>query len=316
MRCWSARGREGAGRARAERDAAGDRRACRRAHRAGVKVASISLDGATPATQTASAGSRAISRRRWRRFDGCARAGDGAGEHGRDARYGGGAARDRADRQGDGRVDLGGVLPRPGRAGPDTRRADAGRERGRLPFPGRGLPSRIRRPHGRGAVLPPGGRPAERRPGTAAVGATFGLGPLYEQLAAGLRAELGAPTSSPRAQTKGTRDGRGSCSSRTTERSIRRGSFPSRSATSSRTRSSGSTASTRFCAASEPPSSAAAAGGARTGNCAAGRGPRLRIPGDPLAGTRAAPTNPTSPGKPRWRPCDRGEQSRLSSPHC
>lgn len=41
------------------------------------------------------------------------------------------------------------------------------------------------------------------------VGATYGLGPLYEQLAAALRAELGGPTSSLRAQTKGTRDGRG-----------------------------------------------------------------------------------------------------------
>ena len=34
-------------------------------------------------------------------------------------------------------------------------------------------------------------------------------GALYEQLAAALRAELGGPTSPPRAQTKGTRDGRG-----------------------------------------------------------------------------------------------------------
>jgi len=34
-------------------------------------------------------------------------------------------------------------------------------------------------------------------------------GPLYEQLAAALRAELGEPTSPMRAQTKGTRDGRG-----------------------------------------------------------------------------------------------------------
>ena len=41
------------------------------------------------------------------------------------------------------------------------------------------------------------------------VGATYDLGPLYERLAAALRAELGAPTSQPRAQTKGTRDGRG-----------------------------------------------------------------------------------------------------------
>lgn len=41
------------------------------------------------------------------------------------------------------------------------------------------------------------------------VATTFGLGPLYEQLAARLRAELGEPTSAPRAQTKGTRDGRG-----------------------------------------------------------------------------------------------------------
>jgi radical SAM protein len=39
--------------------------------------------------------------------------------------------------------------------------------------------------------------------------ATYGLGPLYERLASGLRAELGAPASPPKAQTKGTRDGRG-----------------------------------------------------------------------------------------------------------
>ncbi|MGZ4409338.1 MAG: TIGR04053 family radical SAM/SPASM domain-containing protein [Gaiellaceae bacterium] len=41
------------------------------------------------------------------------------------------------------------------------------------------------------------------------VGATHGLGPLYEQLATALRAELGEPTSPLRAHTKGTRDGRG-----------------------------------------------------------------------------------------------------------
>ena len=41
------------------------------------------------------------------------------------------------------------------------------------------------------------------------VGATHGLGALYERLAAALRTELGEPTSPPRAQTKGTRDGRG-----------------------------------------------------------------------------------------------------------
>jgi radical SAM protein len=45
--------------------------------------------------------------------------------------------------------------------------------------------------------------------GDARVGATYGLGPLYAQLAAALRAELGEPTSSLRAQTKGTRDGKG-----------------------------------------------------------------------------------------------------------
>jgi AdoMet-dependent heme synthase len=43
----------------------------------------------------------------------------------------------------------------------------------------------------------------------AEAGAARGLGPLYEQLAAGLRRELGEPTSRSRAQTKGTRDGRG-----------------------------------------------------------------------------------------------------------
>ncbi len=45
--------------------------------------------------------------------------------------------------------------------------------------------------------------------GDASVGATYGLGPLYEQLAGALREELGEPTSRPLAQTKGTRDGRG-----------------------------------------------------------------------------------------------------------
>ncbi|HEX7524746.1 MAG TPA: TIGR04053 family radical SAM/SPASM domain-containing protein [Gaiellaceae bacterium] len=45
--------------------------------------------------------------------------------------------------------------------------------------------------------------------GETQVGARYGLGPLYEQLAAALRSELGSPTSPPRAQTKGTRDGRG-----------------------------------------------------------------------------------------------------------
>jgi AdoMet-dependent heme synthase len=45
--------------------------------------------------------------------------------------------------------------------------------------------------------------------GDATVAATYKLGPLYGQLAAALRAELGAPTSLLRAQTKGTRDGKG-----------------------------------------------------------------------------------------------------------
>lgn len=45
--------------------------------------------------------------------------------------------------------------------------------------------------------------------GDAHDGATYERGPLYEHLAAALRAELGRPTSSVRAQTKGTRDGRG-----------------------------------------------------------------------------------------------------------
>ena len=48
-----------------------------------------------------------------------------------------------------------------------------------------------------------------RDPEDAHVGLTYGLGSLYEQLAAALRAELGRPASPPRAQTKGTRDGRG-----------------------------------------------------------------------------------------------------------
>jgi radical SAM protein with 4Fe4S-binding SPASM domain len=39
--------------------------------------------------------------------------------------------------------------------------------------------------------------------------AESGLGPLYERLTAALRRELGEPTSVSRAQTKGTRDGRG-----------------------------------------------------------------------------------------------------------
>lgn len=48
----------------------------------------------------------------------------------------------------------------------------------------------------------------EREP-AADTGASFELGPLYERLATGLRAELGDPTSPSRAQTKGTRDGKG-----------------------------------------------------------------------------------------------------------
>ena len=39
--------------------------------------------------------------------------------------------------------------------------------------------------------------------------AAFELGPLYERLSARLKAELGAPSSPSRAQTKGTRDGKG-----------------------------------------------------------------------------------------------------------
>jgi len=45
--------------------------------------------------------------------------------------------------------------------------------------------------------------------GNTHIGATYGLGALYEQLTAALRTELGEPTSPLRAQTKGTRDGRG-----------------------------------------------------------------------------------------------------------
>jgi AdoMet-dependent heme synthase len=47
------------------------------------------------------------------------------------------------------------------------------------------------------------------RPGDGDTKAAFGLGPLYVRLADGLRAELGPPTSTSRAQTKGTRDGKG-----------------------------------------------------------------------------------------------------------
>lgn len=39
--------------------------------------------------------------------------------------------------------------------------------------------------------------------------ATFGLGPLYRRLSDGLRAGVGPPAGEPRAQTAGTRDGRG-----------------------------------------------------------------------------------------------------------
>ena len=45
--------------------------------------------------------------------------------------------------------------------------------------------------------------------GKADVGERHGTGRLYEQLAAALRAELGEPSSPMRAQTKGTRDGKG-----------------------------------------------------------------------------------------------------------
>ena len=46
-------------------------------------------------------------------------------------------------------------------------------------------------------------------PGAANGRAPDGTGPLYERLAAALRGELGEPTSRLRAQTKGTRDGKG-----------------------------------------------------------------------------------------------------------
>lgn len=49
------------------------------------------------------------------------------------------------------------------------------------------------------ALDPPGADPAE----------LHGLGPLYRRLATGLRAALGEPTHESKAQTKGTRDGRG-----------------------------------------------------------------------------------------------------------
>lgn len=52
-------------------------------------------------------------------------------------------------------------------------------------------------------------RDEERDASTAEVAARFGLGPLYGDLAAGLRAGLGPPVSPSRAQTKGTRDGKG-----------------------------------------------------------------------------------------------------------
>ena len=101
-----------------------------------------------------------------------------------------------------GRVDLGGVLPRPGRTGRGARRALAATERGRLPLPRRRLPLRLHRPHRRGAVLPPRRRLAQGR--TAGRG-----GPALRRLAERLRALLGEPRNEPRAQTKGTRDGKG-----------------------------------------------------------------------------------------------------------
>ena len=47
------------------------------------------------------------------------------------------------------------------------------------------------------------------RPDGEDTAAAFGLGPLYERLSDELRGELGPPTSPSRAQTKGTRDGKG-----------------------------------------------------------------------------------------------------------
>lgn len=48
-----------------------------------------------------------------------------------------------------------------------------------------------------------------REPGASDVAATYALGPLYQRLAAALRTALGEPTMPLRAQTKGTRDGKG-----------------------------------------------------------------------------------------------------------
>ena len=131
--------------------------------RAGVKVASISLDGATAATHEGVRGVEGHFAGDAGRDPPAAPAPHhGAGEHRRDARHRRGAAGGRPARQGVRRLGLGGLLPRPGRSRLGARRADRGRERACLPLPRRRLASRVRRANGRGAVLPARHRPAGR----------------------------------------------------------------------------------------------------------------------------------------------------------
>ncbi len=133
--------------------------AARRMREAGVKAVSISLDGAVPGTHDGIRGidghfAQTLAAIRMLRAYGfvvqvnTVVMRDNVEELPEVAAAARAPARER----------LGGLLPHPYR----PRRADggafAGRERGRLPLPLRRLPLRVRGTHGRGAVLPAGGR--------------------------------------------------------------------------------------------------------------------------------------------------------------
>ena len=131
-----------------------------------------------------------------------------------------------------GRAHLGGLLPDPRRPRLRARGAHPAGERGRRALPVRRLALRLHRPHRRGAVLPPRGRAARgssagRRPR----GRPSASAPLYRRLSERLRELLGEPGKS-RAQSVGTRDGKGILFVVARRRRLsRRGSCPTGSAT-------------------------------------------------------------------------------------
>ena len=224
---------EDAVRARAERDAAAHRGADRVLRRLGVKIASISLDGASAAVHD---GVRGVPGH----FEATLAAIRLLRRHGITVQVNTVVMRDtveelparRAARAGARRLDLGGVLPRPGRARRSPRRADAGRERAGLPLPRRTPP----------ATASSCARSRRRSSGGSSRSARAGMPPpdgeLYARLAGRLRRELGPGTGRRGRRRRARATVAASSSSATTARSRRPASCPTGSATCATTTSS------------------------------------------------------------------------------